>query len=104
MKNKLSDYFRILLPDFWIMNYGYSQSWDKALNRLMDEHAFKVVNTYTAMLGDTEVWIQNMPYAAFRPLIPGKDEGVRPSRLTIAKAIRHLKASGWNPEGEFDNI
>lgn len=98
---KLRDYLRSMLPDFWIMNEPYSESWDKALNRLLDKYMFTDIDQYTAKLGDVEVWIANMPYSAFTPMSIGRSDLVRPSRSTIARAKRLLPPL---PKDNFDDI
>lgn len=109
MKTTIADCLRSLLPDFWIMNESYSDSWDAALNRLLDTYEFTNITPYRAKLGSVSVWIANMPYGAFTPEIKGKPDDVRPSRRTIARAMRHLKKrhlkkSGYSKTGDFDNI
>ena len=100
---KLRDYLRSMLPDFWIMTERYSESWDKAFNRLLDKYIFTDVGLYTAKLGGIEVWIRNMPYAAFTPEIRGREKNVRPSRSTIARAKRLLPPLPI-PSKNFDDI
>lgn len=79
----------ILKPQYWIMNYNYSKEWDIELNRLLELHTFRLISSYRATLGDTEIWIANHPYASFvihgnvRPI-------VRPSRLTIERTHKKL--------------
>lgn len=102
--NKLRWALRSMLPDFWIMNYPYSKSWDEALNRLLDKYDFEKVGVYSATLGDTEVWVENMPYAAFTPRIQGLTKYVRPSRSTIARAWEKLRETGFSSLGNFGKI
>jgi len=105
MKNKWHDYLRIFLPNMWIMNFPYSESWDKALNRLLDEYPFVLTSPpHEATLGDVTVWTENYPYASFHPVIKGREQDVRPSRLTILKARRHLEDAGFKDATEFDDI
>lgn len=104
LADKTRWFLRSLLPDFWIMNYPYSESWDKALNRLLDVYDFSEIGVYTAKLGDTKVWISNVPYAAFTPQIRGLMEDVRPSRITIARALEKLINSGFSLRGNFDSV
>ena len=85
------------------MNNSYSESWDKALNRLLDKYTFTNVTPYTAMLGDVKMWVANMPYAAFSPMIKGKEHDARPSRLTIVRAMRELYVADDEPQN-FDDI
>lgn len=91
---KLRHYLRALSPGFWEMNYPYSESWDAALNRLLDKYPFTNITQYHATLGDVSVWVENMPYAAFRPEIEGRGKGVRASRATIARALEAFKRDG----------
>jgi hypothetical protein len=97
------DFLRSLLPDFWLMNVPYSESWDRALNRLLDKYRFTGIDQCRAKLGTTTVWIKNIPYAAFTPEIPGKEMDLRASRKTIARALRILKSNpDYKPEASTD--
>lgn len=76
-------------PSYWLMNYKYSEIWDKELNMLMSKNIFKVNSTYRhydCELGGKIIWVSNHPYASFTSGISG--EYVRASRLTIIKAKR----------------
>ena len=84
----------VFRPTYWLMNYSYSKEWDKELNTLMDEHFFTNFQTYTTKLGDRKIWVENHPYASFTKVTLGPT--VRPSRLTIVRAKRHLKFSREN--------
>jgi len=68
--------------------YPYSAEWDKKLNELMDSHKFVRVDDFTVMIGDVEVWIENKPYADFKPYNPHLN--VSPSRKTLRRARARL--------------
>lgn len=80
---------RHLMPDYWLQNHTYSKAWDRKLNELLDKYDFTNIGSYTAMLGDTAIWISNHPYASFTPY--GRD--VRPRRKTILRAWRKLEST-----------
>ena len=104
---KLLRFLKSIHPEFWIMIYPYSESWDAALNRLLDSYTFDNITKHTTTLGDVTVWIANMPYAAFTPLINGLSNSVRPSRTTIVRAREALRLARGNEVGEvgeFDHI
>lgn len=81
----------IFMPHYWLMNESYSAAVDKKLNELLDKHYFTDFTNYTACLGDYQIWISNHPYASFHFYNPRIE--LRPSRLTILKASKHLKKS-----------
>lgn len=72
-------------PSCWLQNHPYSKAWDKALIRLMSENKFQAIDSYTARIGDKELWVGNHPYSSFTPWRSGIVE-VRPSRATILMA------------------
>lgn len=74
------------MPDYWMMNYPYSEQWDKELNELMDKYPFRYISDFDAKLGAQEIWIENHPYASFRP----DSRPICPSRMTIVRAKRKL--------------
>lgn len=77
----------IFKPSFWIMNEPFCPIHEAKLVSLMREHKFTNIGRHTAMLGDTEIWISNYPYAV------GIDKLCRfsrPSRLTIKRLMRKI--------------
>lgn len=80
----------IFRPRYWNMLYPYSAEWDRKLNKLLDNHDFKDIGAFRAMLGDSEIWISNHPYAAFTPYRDSDKLELRPSRLTIKRARKKL--------------
>lgn len=92
----------IFKPMFWFMDYRYSKEWDVELNILLDNHRFRWIKEYTAILGDKEIWIDNYPYGSFT-----KEEGgvfYRPSRLTIMRAKRLLDRDKILGDDPFFNL
>lgn len=87
--------FTLFSPFYWLQNFDYSFVWDSKLNSLMNEFEFEIMSEFTAKLGDTTIWIGNHPYASFTPYGKGGIERgrlcVRPSRLTIFRAMKKLK-------------
>lgn len=75
--------FVLFHPSYWLMNYHYCETWDRHIKNLMAKHKFVACGGYTAKLGDTEIWIENHPYASMTPYLILK---VRPSRRTIRSA------------------
>lgn len=49
----------------WVRVGRYSPYWDSYLIKLMENNKFVVVDEYTAMLGDVQVWCKNHPYGSF---------------------------------------
>ncbi len=93
MKKLKEILFVIFNPNYWIMNYPYSEEWDEELNLLMDNHKFIGVDCFTSMLGDVEVWTENHPHGSFTTYGKGVGKGnYRPSRLTIHRAYKKYLA------------
>jgi len=66
MIDELKHILRVIsTPSCWLRNYPTSESWDYALNRLLDKYSPSVshMRCHTIMLGETEVWIANKFYA-----------------------------------------
>lgn len=76
----------ILHPGFWIMNYPYSAEWDRILNEAMANNKFIPIDKCHAKLGESILWVENYPYAAFGS--PGVE--FHPARRTISKAMKKL--------------
>ena len=95
MKTKLKNFFLnlqfIFKPWYWIMSAPYSKDMDIHMNELMDKYTFTDYRTYTAYLGDNEIWVTNVPYGCIVPWNGKIDKTGRPSRLTIQRGIRKLK-------------
>ena len=95
MKTKLKNFFLnlqfIFKPWYWVMNEHYSKDMDIHMNELMDKHTFTDYRTYTAYLGDNEIWVTNVPYGCIVPWNGKIDKTGRPSRLTIQRGIRKLQ-------------
>ena len=90
----------IFRPSYWFMLNRFSSEWDKELNELMDKYYFAIIKypsgeVFTAMLGNTEVWIENHPYSSFYNAqdIDYVERRRRPSRLTILRAKKLLDES-----------
>jgi hypothetical protein len=80
----------IFMPHYWIMTNSYNKSVDTLINKLLDRYEFTDIKPCTAMLGEIEIWIENVPYGAIR--IRDSHLGkVRPSRLTVHRALCKLK-------------
>jgi hypothetical protein len=78
------------------MNEPLDLAWDKELNELMSTNTFILGRTrHTAYLRDTEIWIANYPYGAFRRFSDILFKG-RPKRRTILKAAKKLKRETTN--------
>lgn len=84
--DEFDDLITSFSPSYWGQLYNYCPLWDAKLNALMDKYEFTSITKYTAKLGETEIWIQNHPYASFTPY----NSSIRPSRITVAKARRKL--------------
>jgi hypothetical protein len=79
------------MPHYWFMNDDeYSESWDKELNSLLDNNKFVYQSEYTAMLGNSLIWVGNYPYSCFQPYYYYQSAKFRPSRSTILKAKKKL--------------
>jgi hypothetical protein len=52
-----------LLPRFWIQNERTCYKWDKVLNDMLDSHGVTPRDKCTCMVGNTEIWVSNWPYA-----------------------------------------
>lgn len=83
--NKLKNILYPFHPIWILMNYRYSKKWDQKLNYLMDNQRFENISNYVATIGEYTLWIENYPYASFC------NDGVRPSRKTIRRAMRRVK-------------
>jgi hypothetical protein len=86
-----------LSPAFWCMLYKYDAVWDKQFQYLLSKYKFTHIDECTAMLGTTEIWIANYPYACFTAYNYNYSDFChpyfsinRPSRYTIIKAHRQL--------------
>ena len=75
----------ITTPSCWIQVDKYSKDWDDILNKLLEKENFKDFGTHRAKIGNTEVWVSNMPYGAFSVTLDNKTV-LRPKRTTIFKA------------------
>lgn len=87
----LGDCVRICMPDYWVLNSKYDETWNDVLNGLMKNFEFEAPtypSDHTAMLGNGEIWVSNHPYASFTPHNNLSNDDVRPSRLTIVRARR----------------
>ena len=71
------------------MNSPYSKDVDILISKLLDKYDFTNIGYYTAMLGSTEIWVANRPYAAI-VIENNLLCNYRPSRLTIQRALRKL--------------
>ena len=83
----------IFRPAWWLMNYPYSKEVDSIILELLEKYDFTDycwATKATAYLGNSEIWIENKPYASIR-LYDTCLEKYRPSRLTILKALKKLK-------------
>lgn len=79
----------IFKPLYWFLSYKYSREWDEKLSQLIeDNYCFEEITHYTAKINGITVWVSNHPYASF--YIYNPEIRVRPSRLTIERAHRHL--------------
>ena len=78
----------IFKPNYWLIYGEYNNTWDKILNKLLDENDFVNIGEYTAELGGVTIWIANIPYAC---MMPYNKTFIRPSRLTIQRGVRKLK-------------
>lgn len=81
----------LFTPSCWIQNQPYSKGWDAELRRLLATQKFEPIDSFTAKIGDWEVWIENHPYASFT-IHNGRYPRVRPSRATILAAGDKLMA------------
>jgi len=93
-------------PEYWIMNYRYNKDFDELINRLLD--TYELIEThrfgYTCKLGDTEIWIGNIPYA-FVTLYNTELPNYRPSRLTIQRLLkRYEKLKEQNLKNKIQQI
>lgn len=80
------------MPDYWIMTNEYSATWDAHLNALMHTYDFiPVPDGYTAKLGNYEIWIENHPYGSFSNYRLYKKNDIRPSKMTIYKAMKKFQ-------------
>jgi len=95
---KVKDFlFAMSHPKYWTMVNPYDEEWDLLLNGLMKKSDFKVVNGYTATIGERIIWLRNHPYGSFTPYdshindsFKAMPELIRPSRRTIHKAMKKL--------------
>jgi hypothetical protein len=76
-------------PSYWIMIYPYNKEVDTLLNKLLDNFEFSKITEFNANLGETELWIENHPYASFRIMHPDISN-FRASRKTILRAKKAL--------------
>jgi hypothetical protein len=93
-------------PEYWIMNYRYNKDFDELINRLLDTYELTETHRfgYTCKLGDTEIWIGNMPYA-FVTLYNTELPNYRPSRLTIQRLLkRYEKLKEQNLKDKIQQI
>lgn len=90
--------FTLTHPNYWIMNYPYSQIMEDTLNHLMEYHKFENITRFEATIGGMKFWISNYPYAAFTMRIDNALK-VRPSRRTISKARDKLLCDFLQSEG-----
>lgn len=99
---KLKDIlFAITSPRYWTTIHPYSKEWDTMLKDLMIRHTFKIIDAYTAELGDVVVWYRNHPYGSFVRYNWGEKATRKdipyiltlqkqPSRRTIHNAMKKL--------------
>jgi hypothetical protein len=80
----------LFMPRYWIMNERYSEAHDIAINSLLDKYEFTNVDSYTAYLGEVEIWISNFPYSVGIRDLHGFS---RPSRNTILRMANKLERS-----------
>ncbi len=85
----------IVRPSYWLMNEKFSLAWDTKIRELMQVHEFVYGSKATATLGSYLIWIENHPYASFKPYAHFSDTPeCRPSRVTImlarAKLLREV--------------
>lgn len=92
----------IFKPSYWLMNNRYSKRMDELMITLLNKYEFTEIGEHTANLGDTTIWIGNIPHSCmmpyFRDLSYNKNE--RPSRLTIQMGIRKLELQEKAKENE----
>jgi hypothetical protein len=97
-------HLRVLLrPHCWLQNYPYSKDWDQKLRSMIESHRFEADDQYTARLGGMDIWIENHPYASFRP-DDGKLPRVTPSRATILFAYDILMEDFFAASGQSKDI
>jgi hypothetical protein len=92
--------FAITSPRYWTMIHPFSEEWNSMLKDLMQRHNFKIIDAYTAELGDCVIWYRNHPYGSFvryawgeltkkeMPLIMTLQ--TQPARRTIHLAMKKL--------------
>lgn len=81
-------FYFLFKPEFWYMNYSYSEIIDDVLNYDLDNCEIGSINGYELIINSHRYWIGNYPYAY--GYIRGLN--VRPSRFTILKLReRHIK-------------
>lgn len=82
---------------FWSPLHDTSDKWDTEFNYLMDNDKFipKInyddsLSTYTAKLGEHEIWITNYPYSVFVKWIDNKKDFNGPKLNTVIRAKEKL--------------
>lgn len=78
-------FFFLIRPNYWFMNYPYSQEWDEEIKEL-SEKSITEIERYSCRMGEVLIWIENHPYASFTPY----SCNFRPSRMTIYKLHKKL--------------
>lgn len=80
----------IFMPEYWDMNYEYDKDIDELFKELLDKFEFERINQYRCKLGPVMVWVGNAPYACMIIQDYASLERLRPSRLTIKRALKML--------------
>jgi hypothetical protein len=90
-------------PRHWLRNYSTDKEWDSQLLKLMNAHRFEVEDHYVAKLGSQRIWIENYPYASFRPIserdrleLFKNPRPLMPSRRTVILAYQKLCEESLN--------
>lgn len=101
----IKDMMRIMMPDFWLMNYKYNAKWDKILNANIEKGIVTRVDFAECVVGDVRVWVSNFPYGYGTPYTTKMSGLPRPSRKTILKLRKHIESilgkESKNLEDEF---
>ena len=61
-------WLRVLHPRFWVQNYPINHVWDAKLRSLLKTETFVKENLCICKIGPHLVWVENYPYASFRPI------------------------------------
>ena len=100
--NKLSYHFIKFCEKLWCIyavfywmqlydDYPYSASFDAWMRQSLKEgHKLEIIDSYHANFNGRRLWIENVPYAAFR-LSEHNKQSVSPSRYTKYLMNKQLK-------------